>query len=140
MFDLEKSIADWRTQMLAAGIKTPAPLEELEIHLREQVEWQINLGADPQKALDMAISQLGRPDVLKQEFKKLERNHMKRTLAILLGIFGVLVGTAIIMPALAKHNQLGIWNSSIVWPMVVGTIITLLGAGLAVRNFKRRKA
>jgi len=38
MFELEKSIADWRRQMLAAGIKSPLPLEELEIHLREEIE------------------------------------------------------------------------------------------------------
>ncbi len=30
MFDLENAIADWRRQMLAAGIQTPVPLEELE--------------------------------------------------------------------------------------------------------------
>ena len=40
MFDLEQSIADLRRQMLAAGIKTPVPLEELEIHLREEIEQQ----------------------------------------------------------------------------------------------------
>ena len=40
MFDLEQSIADWRRQMLAAGIKTPVPLEELESHLREEIERQ----------------------------------------------------------------------------------------------------
>ena len=29
-------MTDWRRQMIAAGIKTPVPLEELEIHLREE--------------------------------------------------------------------------------------------------------
>ena len=38
MFDLEQSITNWRKQMLAAGIKSPVPLEELEIHLREEIE------------------------------------------------------------------------------------------------------
>ena len=37
MSDLEQSIAEWRKQMLAAGIETPVPLEELEIHLREDI-------------------------------------------------------------------------------------------------------
>ena len=41
MFDLEKSIKDWRWQMFAAGIETPVPLEELEIHLRDEIERQI---------------------------------------------------------------------------------------------------
>ena len=44
MPDLEKSIAEWRRQMLAAGIKTPVPLEELEIHLREEIEQQMKSG------------------------------------------------------------------------------------------------
>ena len=44
MFNLEKSIADWRQQMLAAGIKTPVPLQELEIHLRDEIEQHKNLG------------------------------------------------------------------------------------------------
>ena len=39
-----KSIAEWREQMLAAGIKTPVPLEELEIHLREEIEQQMKSG------------------------------------------------------------------------------------------------
>ena len=38
MFDLEQAIAEWRKQMLAAGIKAPVPLDELESHLREEVE------------------------------------------------------------------------------------------------------
>ena len=45
MFDLEKSIADWRTQMLAAGIKSPVPLEELESHLREEITQQTKSGS-----------------------------------------------------------------------------------------------
>ena len=41
MFNLEQSIADWRRQMLAAGIKMPVPLEELESHLREDIAQQM---------------------------------------------------------------------------------------------------
>ena len=40
MLDLEQSIAEWRRQMLAAGLKTPVPLEELESHLRDEIEQQ----------------------------------------------------------------------------------------------------
>jgi hypothetical protein len=36
MFDLEQAIADWREQMLAAGVKTPVPLVELESHLLDE--------------------------------------------------------------------------------------------------------
>ena len=55
MFDLEQSIADWRRQMLAAGIKTPVPLEELEIHLREEIEQQMKSGLSAQQAFEIAV-------------------------------------------------------------------------------------
>ncbi|MGO8763935.1 MAG: hypothetical protein ACLQSR_02225 [Limisphaerales bacterium] len=40
MFNIEEAIAEWRRQMLAAGIEAPVPLEELENHLREEIEQQ----------------------------------------------------------------------------------------------------
>ena len=70
MFDLEQSIADWRRQMLAAGIQTPVPLEELEIHLREEIERQTKSGLDGQKAFEIATQQMGQANALKKEFKK----------------------------------------------------------------------
>jgi hypothetical protein len=70
MFNLEQSIADWRQQMLAAGIKTPATLEELEGHLREEIERQIHLGLNAQAAFDLAAQKIGQAALLKIEFKK----------------------------------------------------------------------
>ena len=70
MFDLEKAIADWRKQMLAAGIQTPAPLEELEIHLREEIEMQMKSGLSEQEVFNAAVLQIGQTDVLKTEFAK----------------------------------------------------------------------
>src|SRR5665213_686696 len=70
MFDLEKSIAEWRKQMLAAGIKTPVPLEELEIHLREEIEQQMKFGLSAQTAFSIAVEKIGQGNMLKTEFKK----------------------------------------------------------------------
>jgi hypothetical protein len=70
MFDLEKSIADWRKQMLAAGIKSPVPLEELEIHLREEIEQQMKSGLDEAGAFNSAAQKIGQAGLLKTEFKK----------------------------------------------------------------------
>ena len=140
MFDLEQAIADWRQQMLAAGIKTPVPLVELEIHLREDIAQQMKAGLNVQPAFEIAVQEIGKPGMLKREFKKVERTLMKRIAIILLGVFGVLFGPGIVLPALAKHRDLGVWNSDIVAPIVLGTIITLVGLGVAVVGFKRRKA
>ena len=70
MFNLEQSIAEWRQQMLAAGIKTPVPLEELESHLREEVERRARSGMNRQQALEMTISQIGPGAELRTEFAK----------------------------------------------------------------------
>ncbi len=44
MFNLEQAILQWRRQMLSAGIKTPEPLDELENHLRDDMEQKIRSG------------------------------------------------------------------------------------------------
>ncbi len=70
MFDLEQAITGWRQQMLAAGIKTPVPLEELESHLREEIREHIRSGLGEQAAFETAIRQIGQAEVLKTEFAK----------------------------------------------------------------------
>jgi hypothetical protein len=70
MFDLEQAIVEWRRQMQAVGIKTPVPLEELENHLREEIERQIQIGVTEQQAFEMATAQIGQAEPLKAEFKK----------------------------------------------------------------------
>jgi hypothetical protein len=70
MFNLEQSIAEWRRQMLAAGIKSPVPLEELECHLREEIEQQIRAGADEARAFQIAVLNIGQAAPLKKEFMK----------------------------------------------------------------------
>jgi hypothetical protein len=69
MFNLEQSIANWRRQMLAAGIKSPVPLEELESHLREEIDEQIRSGIKEERAFEMAIQHIGHAELLKKEFR-----------------------------------------------------------------------
>lgn len=70
MKDLDSQIAKWRSRMLAAGITTPIPLDELEVHLREDVERQIQEGVGAQEAFDAAVSRIGQPRALQAEFAK----------------------------------------------------------------------
>jgi hypothetical protein len=71
MFNLEQAIPDWRKQMLAAGIKSPVPLDELEIHLREEIERQMKSGLDGLAAFNSAIQKIGQANALKVEFTKI---------------------------------------------------------------------
>ena len=65
---------------------------------------------------------------------------MKRILIILLGIFGVLFGPGVFLPALALHNHQGVSGSRVIVPMAVGIIITLIGVGTTIYGIKKRKA
>jgi hypothetical protein len=95
MFDLEKAVTDWRKQMLAAGIKSPTPLDELEIHLREEIERQMKSGLSAQPAFEISVQQIGQPKKLDTEFTKIERTSMKQVFKI---IAAFLLGVAIQLP------------------------------------------
>lgn len=70
MFNLNQSIAEWRKRMAAGGIKTPAVLDELENHLREDVQRQVESGADEKNSFQAAEQRIGKSDLLKAEFAK----------------------------------------------------------------------
>ena len=72
MFNLESSITAWRQQMLAAGVQTPVPLEELELHLREDIEQRLQSGSDEQSAFESAVQKIGGASPLQNEFAKVE--------------------------------------------------------------------
>jgi hypothetical protein len=42
MFNLEQEIAVWRQKMAAGGLKPMEVLDELESHLREEIEHQMH--------------------------------------------------------------------------------------------------
>jgi hypothetical protein len=124
MFDLEQAIADWRSQMLAAGIKTPVPLEELEIHLREEIEQSMKLGLSVRNAFQISAQQIGQPKMLNGEFKKSERTFMK----IGIGIIGMLIGAALVVPgSIQLHDELVVANGKLA--------LLLLGLGLVGWSF-----
>jgi hypothetical protein len=90
MFNLEQSIAEWRRLMLAAGIKSPVPLEELECHLREQIEEQIRSGISEQLAFETAVRRIGCADELKMEFNKTrDLKWVRRGIMPFMGVVGL---------------------------------------------------
>ena len=140
MFDLEKSIVNWRKQMLAAGIKTPVPLEELESHLREEIGQQLKSGLNEQKAFEISTQRIGQPKMLKREFKKSERRFMKQIVKIGAGIVGVLVGMAFIIPAAAQCRHEGVMTKNDVVLYTFGMAICFASVMLALLSLKKRKA
>jgi hypothetical protein len=117
MFDLEQSITEWQREMLAAGVRTPVPLDELESHLREEIQQQMQLGLDADKAFEISIQRIGEPPSLKGEFKKNERSVMQPTAKISIGVIGILLGIGLMIPGSVQlrnevvmaDGKLGLW-------------------------------
>jgi hypothetical protein len=78
MFNLELAIVEWRRQMLAAGVKTPVPLEELESHLRDEIERQTKLGLSDAEAFTTAVQKIGSAHTVQNEFEKVEATEEER--------------------------------------------------------------
>lgn len=70
MFNVDQSIAEWRRNMVAGGIDSPQVLDELESHLRDDMEEQERAGATAQRAFESAVERLGQAAVLESEFEK----------------------------------------------------------------------
>jgi hypothetical protein len=112
MFYLEQSIAEWRQQMLAVGIKTPVPLEELEGHLRDDVERQVREGLGEQQAFEIAVERIGQASFLKAEFKKAagldESRGRKRAgfvFASLLGFYSLVITCVLCRDGLTLNER-----------------------------------
>ena len=54
----------------AAGIQTPVPLDELEVHLREDIAQQMQSGLGAPQAFGIAVKKIGQAPELKREFRK----------------------------------------------------------------------
>jgi hypothetical protein len=113
MFHLEQSIAVWRRQMLAAGIKAPVPLDELENHLREEIELQLKSGFTGQQAFEIAAGKIGQVNSLEQEFKKInctDKAQLRRragfAFAAILGFYSLIFVRLLIKNDLTSSERL----------------------------------
>jgi hypothetical protein len=92
MFDLEEKISGWRQQMLTAGIQSCSTLDELESHLRDQIQQQIKAGNIEQTAFEMSSQQIGRGESLQGEFIKIEKRPARK-----IGIFVILCSLSLLV-------------------------------------------
>ena len=125
MPELEQRISDWRQQMLAAGIKSPVPLEELEIHLREEIERQIQGGANRRKAFEIATREIGETGGIKAEFGKIDADQVSRPLA------WIAWGSFVISFCLPACNQLWGWQCAGLSATAISWSVSLASMTLA---------
>jgi hypothetical protein len=135
MFNLDEQISQWRQQMLAAGIKLPEPLGELENHLREEIARQIRLGADERTAYRAASEQIGEPAAVKKEFEKVQPGSWNRPIAIT--AWSLFVGS-FFLPSYAEGwgwQCAGLSATAVSWPEFrSGQWFTIWFASLTLAN------
>ena len=69
MFDPEDAIAEWRREMASGGVAGEA-LEELESHLRDDLEQEMRAGLEARPAFDAAVRRIGHARLLRTEFSR----------------------------------------------------------------------
>jgi hypothetical protein len=72
--------------------------------------------------------------------KSIERTIMKRNLTLMAGLIAVMVGTALVMPAVAQYRHEGVMRNDEPWLFLVGSLMTPAGCGAAFRGFKKSRA
>ncbi len=73
MFELEQQIQTWRANIAVDLGNQPGLIDELESHLRDDVERRVKAGQFESDAWAEALRQLGDPKVLAGEFEKLAK-------------------------------------------------------------------
>ena len=81
--------------MIAGGVKSPEILNELESHLREDIEQRMCSGLTAKQAFELAMRQMGSVEILNAEFAKLkardERLHLTLKVVCCVVFAGIVV-------------------------------------------------
>lgn len=138
MLDLEEQIARWRKQMAGGGIKAPAVLDELESHLRDEVDRQTKSGMNEEQAFKLAIDRIGNAGKLKAEFGKVEDTRKMRGKESLRR-WSVVMGAGFVYLVLSSTWYLGVHSgkleiTSIEIAFAAGAIVPMILLGWAGRS------
>jgi hypothetical protein len=140
MFNLDQCIAEWRQEMIAAGIESPVPLDELESHLRDDVNEQMRSGWSAPQAFEAAVQRLGHAHLLKLEFKKVgtgEGIQMKRIVAVIAALFGMVFGLSMVLPQLGQWSRTGVMHSQAF--LLFGAALILMSGSAALFGIRRHR-
>ncbi len=135
MFKLEDRIQDWRRTLSNEDVCDAADLEELELHLREEMANLTETGLSRAEALMIASRRLGDIKTLTQEFAKVNTGTVfrKRLLWMSIGILGYMLvtycatGLSKCIALLAAHGGLRGYGLGL---LIEATHIGLLVAGV----------
>jgi hypothetical protein len=132
MFNLNQAIKKWRQEMLAAGVKNPEALDELEIHLREEIRSLASAGASETEAFRLAAGRVGNPGAVAVEF---EKSKSGPSLPVILGSTlwtGISVVLAAVLFRKWFDGRLGFLLLAHIFTLTAGYIAAFLTGGLGI--------
>jgi hypothetical protein len=147
MSNLVPLIANWRRQMTDGGLCDPEVLRELESHLRDDLEEQMNSGMDAWQAFESAVNHVGPAIELNLEFRKAKLNQPMKpeTLVLLRKILSAIaiaaIAVGLILPVLAKLRHDEALARFDIAMLLLGTVL-MTGSAMfgAYTLFTRHKA
>jgi hypothetical protein len=139
MMDLDTQIGEWRAYLASRPEVAAADADELESHLRDQVDTLRSAGLNDDEAFLVAVKRLGSIDALTREFAREHSERMWKQLvatpevdASIRGDFWVMLGWAVaaaavvLVPRLVSGDADAVWSfylrntGLLVLPMLVG--------------------
>ena len=157
-FDLNHAIQRWRDGLSQSPHFRREDLAELEAHARDSVATLQAKGLTGEEAFWVATRRLGSPLGLEPEFAKINRGEvwrrwidpspaeskrrkekMKRVF-IFAGIVVALIGTAVILPALANYGRPAPMANDAIRFALTGALLTIAGAAAIIHGVRKRQA
>ena len=150
MPDLEQRLAAWRQTLAADAAFSVEVIDELESHLRDDIQRLVLAGESEERALELGLARLGPPRALGAEFAKVARERSARWLPVYLahGLMIALAASLIVYFSFgkgARGQQASLLLASHVIAVTIGYSATFVIGGLAVcyvvaRSFRPLKA
>jgi hypothetical protein len=128
MFDLDHEILEWRQKLAAAGLRRHEQIDELEDHLRNDIEDQLRSGVGVREAFETAVKRVGEVSALRVEFEKAMTAKPKRMLwwGVTAKTAGCLITVWVVVLA-ASYFASGLGPA-----IKIGTALFLVPASLAL--------
>lgn len=136
MHDLEQAIAEWRRDIIAAFPDSVTVVEELEMHLRDHIEHQMQAGIPVEQAFADGVVKLGEAQCIAAEFEKIPiavgaqgllTKVVWSAFGLVLLVLAIALGRACLGPG--KLAPIGAGH---VFALTVGYIAAFFGGALAV--------
>jgi hypothetical protein len=140
MFDLNTQIEEWRRSVGAHMGDRPDVLDELEGHLRDDVEQRIRAGAPPEQAWEQARAQLGDPHLLAAEFAKVGGRAWLPARIAVIAVVALGLCVAAWMIARSSQGRIGSLLAVHVAAVTVGYTTVFVVGGLSVWALLARAA